>query len=98
MKNISYYKKLKSQKDQLKANGWVESACNEGKRSWTHPDIEGNHSVNGAFKLINISPSLDKDEVKTLKDTINHVIDVVLNQTAEINEIKKVVKGLQADV
>ncbi len=95
MKQISYYKKLKSQKDKLKANGWMESACNEGKRSWTHPDIEGRHSVNGAFKLINASPSLDDKEVKKLKDTINQVIDVVLNQAEQINDIKKLIKKIE---
>jgi hypothetical protein len=97
MKEISYYKKLKAQKDNLISQGWSEVQVTEGekqKRKWIHPEIEGQHSVNGAYKLASNSAVLSLDEIAQIKETLNKVIDVVCQNTASIKKIQEKIKEL----
>jgi len=95
MKEKSYYKKLKAQKDNLKSQGWSEVIITEDgkqKRKWTHPEIEGSHSVNGAYKLASNSAVLSLDEIAQIKETLNKVIDAVCQNTTSIKEIQKKIR------
>jgi hypothetical protein len=92
MKETSYYKKLKAQKDNLKSQGWAEVLITEDgrqKRKWKHPEIEGSHSVNGAYKLASSSAVLSLDEIAQIKETLNKVIDAVCQNTSYIQELQR---------
>ena len=98
MKEKSYYKKLKAQKDNLKSQGWSEvivTEDNKKKRKWTHPEIEGTHSVNGAYKLASNNAVLSLDEIANIKKTLNTVIDAVCQTQADIKTIQSKLLELQ---
>ena len=71
MKEKSYYKKLKAQKDELISMGWEEVLTIESgkkKRRWKHENYDCTFSVNGAYKIARSKSS--EEELKEVKQVL----------------------------